>query len=307
MKYGVNTMVWTTRVDERLEPLFANIKGWGFDGVELFLSPDEPANIPVVERMLNATGLQRTTCSVLPREANLISPQAEVRARGVEFLKKCVERTAELGAQLICGPLYAGLGVMTGARRTLEEWKWAAEGLGQVASHARDLGVTLCVEPLNRFETYFLNTQGDAARLVKDIGAPNVRIHFDTFHANIEEQNPAASLRSIAKVLGHVHISENDRGIPGTGHNDWRGVLSVLRQIGYDGWLTIESFAQPEPDLAAAAAIWRDLAPSGDELAKRGLKFIKRLANELGVENGRKRVGRGQKAVGRKKKTKNRK
>jgi D-psicose/D-tagatose/L-ribulose 3-epimerase len=196
---------------------------------------------------------------------------------------------------------------MTGGRRTPEEWKWAVEGLAQVARHAHDLGVMLCIEPLNRFETYFLNTQDDAARLVKDIGAPNVRIHFDTFHANIEEQNPAASLRSIAKVLGHVHISENDRGIPGTGHNDWRGVLSALKQIGYDGWLTIESFAQPEPNLAAAAAIWRDLAPSGDELAKRGLRFIKQLARELGVENGRTLVGRKQKAVCGKRKAKSRK
>src|SRR5713226_447967 len=139
MKYGVNTMVWTTRVDERLEPLFVNIRKWGVDGVELFLSPDEPANIPLVGKMLDAAGLERTTCSVLPRQANLISAQADTRARGVDFLTKCVDRTAELGAQLVCGPLYAGLGVMTGARRTPEEWSWAVEGLGQVARHALPL------------------------------------------------------------------------------------------------------------------------------------------------------------------------
>jgi D-psicose/D-tagatose/L-ribulose 3-epimerase len=281
MKYGVNTMVWTTRVDERLAPLFANIKQWGFDGVELFLSPDEPVNPAAVKKMLEAAGLDVTTCSVLPRAANLISSDAAVRAYGVEFLKKCLDRTAELGAQLICGPLYAGLGVMTGARRTEEEWKYAVDGLDQAARHARDLNITLCLEPLNRFETYFLNIQADAERLVKEIGASNVRVHYDTFHANIEEKHPTASLLSIKNVLGHVHISENDRGIPGTGHNDWRGLLSVLRQIGYDGWLTIESFAKPEPDLAAAAAIWRDMAPSGDELAKRGINFIKGLASEL--------------------------
>src|SRR5713226_1955126 len=110
MKYGVNTLAWTTRVDERLAPLFDKIKRWGFDGVELFLSPGEPANITSVKRMLDAEGLERTTCSVLPRDANLVSHDAQVRARGMEFLKKCVDRTAELGAQLICGPLYAGLG-----------------------------------------------------------------------------------------------------------------------------------------------------------------------------------------------------
>jgi D-psicose/D-tagatose/L-ribulose 3-epimerase len=283
MKYGVNTMVWTTRVTDHHWPLFSRIKDWGFDGVELFLSPDEPADLPTIRRMLDYLKLGRTTCSVLPRDANPVSPESEVRTRGSDLLKKCVERTAELGASLICGPIYAGLGVMTGKRRTEEEWKRAVDHLQVAADHAQGLGVTLCIEPLNRFETYFLNTQNDAARLVQAVGAPNVKVHYDTFHANIEERHPAESLRAIANELGHVHISENDRGIPGTGHNDWRGILSALHQVGYDGWLTIESFAQPEPDLAAAAAIWRDLAPSGDELALQGLQFIKGLSQQLGI------------------------
>ena len=277
MKYGVNTLVWTTRVGERQKPLLAKIKQWGFDGAELFLSPDEPADIPAVRKMLDGLGLERTTCSVMPRDANPVSPSPEVRARGREVLNRCVDRTAELGAKLICGPLYAGLGVMTGCGRTDEEWKWAVENLQHAAERAQRAGVTLCIEPLNRFETYFLNTQADAARLVRAVGSPHVKVHFDTFHANIEEKNSAASVRAIARELGHVHMSENDRGIPGTGHNDWRGVREALREVGYDGWMTIESFAQPEPDLAAAAAIWRDLAPSGDELAIQGLQFIKSL------------------------------
>jgi D-psicose/D-tagatose/L-ribulose 3-epimerase len=277
-------MVWTTRVNESHSGLFSCIRAWGFDGVELFLSPQEPADIPAIRKMLENNHLECTTCSVLPPECHLVSPQPEVRARGVDFLKTCVDRTAELGARLVCGPMYAGLGVMTGRRRTPEEWGWAVEGLQAVAQHAQKCQVMLCLEPLNRFETYFLNTLADAARLVRDIAAPNVKIHFDTFHANIEERHPAEALRSVAKELGHVHISENDRGIPGTGHNDWPGVLKALKAIRYKGWLTIESFAQPEPELAAAAAIWRDVAPSGDELAQQGLHFIRRLARGLGVK-----------------------
>jgi D-psicose/D-tagatose/L-ribulose 3-epimerase len=180
--------------------------------------------------------------------------------------------------------MYAGLGMMTGRRRSAEEWNWAVEGLQVVAGHAGTQQVTICLEPLNRFETYFLNTLEDAAGLVHDIGAPNVKIHFDTFHSNIEEKHPAEALRSVAKDLGHVHISENDRGIPGSGHVDWQGILKVLKAIRYQGWMTIESFAQPEPDLAAAAAIWRDMAPSGDELAQQGLRFIRRLAGGLGIK-----------------------
>lgn len=284
MKFGVNLMVWTTRVGRAQESLCARIKEWGFDGVELFVSDQEPADVPSVRQFLDRLGLERTTCGVLPREAHLVSAQPAVRARGVAYLKKLVDQTADLGGKLICGPLYAGLGLMTGARRTADEWKWAVEGLREVASHAQMRGVTMCLEPLNRFETYFLNTLADAAQLVREVGAPNVKVHFDTFHANIEERNPAASLRAVANELGHVHLSENDRGIPGTGHNDWRGVLLALKEIDYHGWLTIESFAQPEPELAAAAAIWRDLAPSGDELARQGLQFVKGLARELGLQ-----------------------
>lgn len=284
MKYGVNTMVWTTRVNEAHKALFSCIKAWGFDGVELFLSLQEPGDIPAVRKMLEANRLECTACSVLPRECHLVSPQPEVRAKGVEFLKACVDRTAELGARLVCGPMYAGLGVMTGCRRTAEEWNWAVEGLREVAQHAEKCEVMICLEPLNRFETYFLNTLKDAACLVREIGAPNVKIHFDTFHSNIEEKHPAEALRSVANELGHVHISENDRGIPGTGHVDWQGVLKVLKVIRYKGWVTLESFAQPEPDLAAAAAIWRDIAPSGDELAEQGLRFIRRLAAGLGIK-----------------------
>lgn len=283
MKYGINMMVWTTRVSRNQSALLSRIREWGFDGVELFLSPEDPADISWVKRTLDHLRLERTTCSVLPREAHLVSANPEVRARGVDYLSRCVERTVELGARLICGPLYAGLGVMTGSRRTDEEWKWAVESLGAVARRGEELGITLCLEPLNRFETYFLNTLQDGARLVSEIGAPNVRIHLDTFHANIEEKQPATAVRSVAKDLGHVHISENDRGIPGTGHVDWRGIFSVLREVGYNGWLTIESFAKPEPELASAASIWRDVANSGDELALQGLQFIKKLAEQSGI------------------------
>ena len=283
MKYGVNLMVWTTRVHQGHRSLLASIRDWGFHGVELFLSPEEPADIPFLRQELTRLGLDRTTCVVLPRDAHLPSPDGETRRRGIAYLNRCVERTAELQARLMCGPLHSGLGVMTGQRRTKDEWKRSVESLQQVGRRARELGVTLCVEPLNRFETYFLNTQEDASKFIDDIAEPNVRVHYDTFHANIEEKDPVEALKALGTRLGHFHISENDRGIPGTGHVDWRATLLALRDMGYEGWLTIESFAQPEPELAAAACIWRDMAPTGQSLAREGLEFIKNLAAELEI------------------------
>lgn len=165
-------------------------------------------------------------------------------------------------------------GMISGRSRRWKHEVWRQYN-GVDKARGQELGVILCLEPLNRFETYLLNTLADAAEMVHFISEPNVRIHFDTFHANIEDRHPAESILAVAKDMGHVHLSENDRIIPGTGYVDCRGTVGALKQIGHEGWLTTGSFAKPEPGLAAAAAIGRDLVPSGDELARRGLAFIK--------------------------------
>jgi D-psicose/D-tagatose/L-ribulose 3-epimerase len=152
------------------------------------------------------------------------------------------------------------------------------EGLSEAARDAEAANVSLCLEPLNRFETYFLNTAEDAVRLAEDVGSPSVRVMVDTFHMNIEEKDPAAAVRKTGRLLCHFHCSENDRGTPGTGHVDWPGVFGALRVIGYDGWLVIESFVLGNEAIARAAAIWRDIAPSGDDLARDGLAFLRKVS-----------------------------
>jgi D-psicose/D-tagatose/L-ribulose 3-epimerase len=165
---------------------------------------------------------------------------------------------------------------MTGHRRTDDEWKRAVDCYRAIGPTLSEYGVTIAIEPLNRFETYFLNTAADAVALCDAIGHPNVGILFDTFHANIEEKDVAAAYRTVARHLKHVHTCENDRGIPGTGHVDWPGVFQALRDINYDGWLTIESFGFALGELSAAASIWRDIAPSPESIAFEGVKFLKR-------------------------------
>jgi D-psicose/D-tagatose/L-ribulose 3-epimerase len=142
-------------------------------------------------------------------------------------------------------------------------------------------GVTIAIEPLNRFETYFLNTAQDAAALCDQIGHPNVGVLFDTFHANIEEKDIAQGYRTVGRHLRHVHTCENDRGIPGTGHVEWKPVFQALRDLKYDGWLTIESFGFALGELSAAASIWRDIAPTPESIAYEGVKFLKRSVNAL--------------------------
>jgi D-psicose/D-tagatose/L-ribulose 3-epimerase len=192
---------------------------------------------------------------------------------------------------LIAGPTYAPVGHLPGRRRNRDEWKWGVDfhqHLGPLLAGAK---VRMAVEPINRFETYFLNTAADAVKFVEEIGSPHIGILLDTFHANIEEKNVPDAYRLCGKWLRHVHTCENDRGIPGTGHVDWRGVFQALRDIGYDGWLTIESFNGTIAELAAATAIWRDLAPSQDDIAFRGTAFLKKTWASMLSARARHAVG----------------
>jgi len=181
-----------------------------------------------------------------------------------------------VGAKLIVGPLYSPVGLLPGRRRNNNEWKWAVECYQSLGDTLAKNDVTIALEPLNRFETYFLNLTSDAVKLVSEINHPNVGILFDTFHANIEEKDVGAALLTAGKHLKHVHTCENDRGTPGSGNVQWGGVFKALRTLGYDGWLTIESFGSTLPDLAAAAAIWRDIEPNTESIAFDGIKFLKR-------------------------------
>jgi len=167
---------------------------------------------------------------------------------------------------------------LPGRRRTADEWKWAVECYQSLGPVLAQHGVTIAVEPLNRFETYFLNTAEDAAKFCDEIGHPNVGVLFDTFHANIEEKDIAQGYRTVGRHLKHVHTCENDRGIPGTGHVEWKSVFQALKDLKYGGWLTIESFGFSLGELSAAASIWRDIAPTPDSIAYEGVKFLKKSA-----------------------------
>ena len=275
MQFGVNTFIWSSGIDRDLLSLLPAIRQAGFDGVELPLI--HPADMPVAEvrRSLQENGLSCTFCSVLPQGLSLISQDGGVRRETQAHLGRCVEVAAETGGKLIAGPLYSPVGYLPGRRRTEDEWKNAVDGYRALGNTLRSHGVSIAIEPLNRFETYFLNTAADGIKLADEIDDPNVGLLFDTFHANSDEKDVAGALRTAAPRLKHVHTCENDRGIPGSGHTDWPGVFRALAAIKYDGWLTIESFGFTLGDLSAAASIWRDLAPSAEAIAFEGVRFLK--------------------------------
>lgn len=276
MKLGVNMFIWTAEFTPAHLHLLPRIREHGFDGVEVPLF--DPAGFPAAEirRGVEAHGLECTVCSIIPAGRSLISDDADVRRRTRQHLRDTIEVAAEVGARIVDGPLYCPVGHLAGRRRTPDEWQRAIEGYQSATETLEACDVTLAIEPLNRFETYFLNTAADAAALCEAVAHPRVGVAFDTFHANIEEKDLAAACGRLGRHLKHVQISENDRGTPGSGHIGWTPLLRALRELPYDGWLTIESFGPSLGAFSVAVAIWRDIEPTPDEIAFDGVEFLRR-------------------------------
>ncbi|MEO8481445.1 MAG: sugar phosphate isomerase/epimerase family protein [Acidobacteriota bacterium] len=275
MKLGVNTFIWSSEFTPANLSLLPRIKAAGFDGIEMPIAQPAQFKTEEIRRGLEANSLECTVCSVILQDYSLISDDADVRRRTQTHVKDVIKVTADLGATLLDGPLYAPVGYLPGRRRTTDEWQRAIEGYQTIAPALVANGVTLAIEPLNRFETYFLNTVADAVALCDAVNHPNVGVAFDTFHANIEEKNIPAACRSVGRHLKHVQVSENDRGTPGSGHVAWREFFAVLRAMNYNAWLTIESFGPNLGAFSSAVCIWRDIEPTPDEIAFDGLTFLR--------------------------------
>ena len=276
MRFGVNSLIWTAAFDRSHLPLLDKVRAMGFDGIEISRFDFEGFPAAEIRSALDGAGLECTFCTALTGSLSLVCDDGGARRHTADFLRRAIETVGEL--KVLMGPLCAPVGYLPGRRRTAEEWQRAVEGLQSLGETLDTAGVTITLEPLNRFETFFLNTAADAVRLCDEVGHPRVKIAFDTFHGNIEEKSLGDAIRTLGPRLGHVHTCENDRGIPGSGHIEWREVFAALRETGYDGWLVIESFGAHMPEIAAAACIWRDLAPSSDDIAADGVRFLRGLA-----------------------------
>ena len=276
MKFGMNLLLWTGDLSDSILPTLEMLKKIGYDGVEIpIFAPDEK-KFGLWGKRFDELGLKRTAVTIRLETDNPISPDAKVRAAGIAATKATLDSAKAAGVESLIGPYHSALGYFSGAGPTADEWKWGVEGMRQVAEHAGKLGIMLGVEPLNRFETYLLNSAADGARFVREVGHPNCRLMYDTFHANIEEKNVTAAVKSCADVLVHVHISENDRSTPGAGDIRWDETFDALKSVNYDGWMTVEAFGLALPEIAAATKIWRRMYTSEEQLARDALAFIKK-------------------------------
>ena len=276
MKIGFCMLLWTTSVTKKHEALLRDIKAAGYDGVEIPVFEGAVADYARIGAMLDRIGLERTAIAAMgDPEMNLISPDAATRARGVAHVKWAIDCTAALGAKVLSGPLHSTLGHFSGSGPTAAERKRCVAVHRIIGEYAATKGVTIGLEALNRFECYLFNTMADLSAHVDAVGHPNIRAMYDTFHCNIEEADPIRAYTKYRKNVVHIHISENDRGVPGRGNIPWAETYAAIRKSGYDGWLTIESFGRGLKDLAAATKVWRDFAESPEAVYRDGIRHIR--------------------------------
>ena len=280
MQFGAHCLMWTSVFSKKDLYLFDKLKDMGFDGIEIKLNNLSLLPVSQIEKKMSQTGLKCTFSLALDREHNILSDDEEKRKAGVRFLKERIEVASFLGSDVIGGPLYGAWGEFTGHVRTMKEWDHCKEYLSEVAHFAEKKRVTLALEPLNRYETYFLNTVEDAKTLVEEIRSPYIKILLDTYHMNIEEEHFYNSIKLAGSHLFHLHLCENNRGVPGTGHVNWTEVFRALKEIGYKRWAVIESFVPgADEEIVSRVRLWRKVAPSADVIAKSGLEFFKKNCN----------------------------
>ena len=280
MKIGVNTWVWTSPLTTaELEELAPKVKQIGFDWIEVPLESLDDLDHQRGAAIIKDNGLGVSAVAAMGPDRDLIHPDKAIRENGMAYVKGAIQATHTLGATNFVGPLYSAVGrtwQMTEEERA-RDTDLLVQNLSELAKYAADYGVVMCVEPLNRFETSFLNLAEQVIEVVDRVGHPNCQIMLDTFHMNIEEKSSGDAIRAAGKRLKHLHSCENDRGAPGSGQVAWQEVAQALWDIGYAGPVVIESFTAKVKSIARAAAIWRPLASTQDALAADGLKFLRQL------------------------------
>uniref|UniRef100_A0A7V4DDQ1 Sugar phosphate isomerase/epimerase n=1 Tax=Candidatus Caldatribacterium californiense TaxID=1454726 RepID=A0A7V4DDQ1_9BACT len=287
--YAVHAYAWMSRWTEESLPLLPRARELGFDAIEIPLMDIESVHPQSIRKEAERLGLRIVTSTVLSEETDVSSPDAAVRRKGLEYLKRCVDVSAEMGALSFSGVIYSALGKRIATIPGREYLERAAEALKKVAQWAQDTQLLVGIEPVNRYETFLINTCDQALELLRMIDEPNMRIHLDSYHMNIEENDFYTPTKKAIPYLCHYHLSESHRGIPGTGTVDWEGIFRALAEGDYRGVVGMESFAEVSDSMRAGTCVWRKMAPSSDVLLKEGLAFLKTLEKRHFAPSGGKK------------------
>lgn len=273
----MSTYYWIDDWNRQQTDVFAMTKEIGFDGIEisLYAQPDiDPAHM---KREAAACGLEILVSTGVPAHADPSSPDPAIRGASVDYLTNCLQSTSDMGSSLLGGLTYSPWMLFPANANPDTAREMVVESLAKVAVVAEKLEITLCLEPVNRFETYVLNTAEHAGAVVDAIGSEWIAVQMDAFHMNIEERNPGDAIRSLGHRLGHMQVADNDRSVPGMGSIDFAKIGSALDEVGYDGWIGLETFPHPGTKVGNDTFTWRPLVEDHRDDAVAGLSVIRQL------------------------------
>jgi len=281
-KIGFNLLVWSAIVSDEMLPIMERLKKIGYDGIECSMGSADNAAYKRIGEQAKALGLEINPCLAVGAEHNPVSDSASVREKALDQLKWAIDRGADMESTLICGPFHSAFATFTQKPPQSIEYERSAEVLRKAGDYAAQANIVLALEAINRFECYLCNTMEQVTGLANLVDHSHVKVMYDTHHANLEEKGIEDAIDLAAPLLHHVHISENDRGTPGDGHNPWDETFAALAKHNYPGWLTIEAFTRNDPDFANAINVWREYSAPWD-MAERGYTFIKNMGEKHGL------------------------
>lgn len=278
MRLGINTFLFTSPFTNESTKLFPTFKKWGFQSIEIPIEDPSHIDPAFVKAELDKNKLVcGSVCACLGPDRDFRGT-TQAQKTAMAYMKKCIDQMVVLDCPTYAGPVYSSVGRADAVppAEYKQQWKAVVKNLREICDYAESKGKQICMEPLNRFESDFINTVDQGIQMIKDVGSPVLKLHLDTFHMNIEEKNQAKSIRKAGKLLGHFHACGSDRGTPGNDSIDWKGIAAALKAIRYNGDVVIESFTTDVKVIARAAAIWRKIEPSREEIAVKGVKFLKK-------------------------------
>jgi len=278
--FGAHAFIWSAEwTSAGAEIAIRGAAEAGLDYVEIpLLRPDE-MDVPGTRALLDKYGIGATCGLGLPKDLHMaFNPEG-----AVAFLKRALDVSHDLGSPLLTGAIYTNLGTLTGKPPTEQELDTVALALKRVAQYAADKDMYICVENLNRYESYMCNLASQVCEMLDRVDEPNAYAHLDTYHMNIEEKGFHDSIVATGKRLRYVHLSESDRGIPGTGNVRWGDVFRGLQEIGFEGHVAMESFADVNEDVKGATCMWRDVVGDPQKLVGEGLAFLRSQAADHGL------------------------
>ena len=278
MRFGINSFLFTSPFTTESVSLFPTFKKWGFETVEIPIEDPSHIDAAQVRAALDKAGLACGSICACMGPGRDFRGTPEEQKTAMDYCKALIDQAVVLGCPSLIGPVYSVVGKADAVEPAQQKKEWAlvVKNLKVLAKYAQKKGIQICVEPLNRFETDFLNTCDQGLKLIQDVGSPALKLHLDTFHMNIEEKNQAAAIKKAGKLLAHFHACGTDRGTPGNDSLQWEPIVKALKAIKYQGDVVIESFTTDVKVIARAAAIWRRIEPTRDEIATKGIKNLRK-------------------------------